>query len=283
MAVTDREQPQPPAAKSSARAFAAGPIDSSTEAKYTAITPCRLVDTRKAGGMVTNTAPRSFDAGNAGSLAGQGGNPAGCGIPAAAVAIQANVVAVGSAGSGFLKVYPAGAPAPAASFLNFRDGKAVANGGAITVGGISAVKRFTVLTSRTSHVVVDVSGYFIKPLWALVGPTGALLQGSRITAGSSLSPGYRGRLRPRRVELRVRRHTCLGPSQRVGPAADRRAQRGLRLAHQPVGNGDGQRVLSRGDLLTVTVPSCGGCLVQGPDTRRAQPHPPVAAMPFAAL
>ncbi len=167
MAATNGLQPQPPAAKSSARATAAGPIDTSTEAKYTAITPCRLVDTRKAGGMVTNTAPRSFVAASTGSLAAQGGNPAGCGIPAAAVAIQANVVAVGSAGSGFLKVYPAGAPAPAASFLNFRDGKAVANGGAITVD-TSGAKHFTVLTSRTSHVVVDVSGYFIKPMSALV-------------------------------------------------------------------------------------------------------------------
>ncbi len=181
-------QPQPPAAKSSARATAAGPIDSSTEAKYTAITPCRLVDTRKAGGVVTNTTPRSFVAASTGSLAAQGGNPAGCGIPAAAVAIQANVVAVGSAGSGFLKVYPAGAPTPAASYLNFRDGKAVANGGAITID-TSGAKHFTVLTSRTSHVVVDVSGYFIKPMSALVGATGNLVNGSRVASVTSPNPG----------------------------------------------------------------------------------------------
>src|SRR3954452_6034774 len=131
MAATNGQQPQPPSARSSAKAAAVAPIDTSTEAKYTAITPCRLVDTRKAGGAVANTAPRSFVAASAGSLAAQGGNAAGCGIPAAAVAIQAHELAVGSAGSGFLKVYPAGAPAPAASFLNFRDGKAIANGGAI--------------------------------------------------------------------------------------------------------------------------------------------------------
>lgn len=179
---------QPPAAKSLAKAAAAGPIDTSTEAKYTAITPCRLVDTRKAGGMVTNTAPRSFVAASTGSLAGQGGDPAGCGIPAAAVAIQANVVAVGSSGSGFLKVYPAGAPAPAASFLNFRDGKAVANGGAITVD-TSGAKHFTVLTSRTTHVVVDVSGYFIKPMWARVGATGILVDGSRVVFATAEGTG----------------------------------------------------------------------------------------------
>jgi hypothetical protein len=179
---------QPPAAKSLAKAAAVGPIDSSTEAKYTAITPCRLVDTRRAGGVVTNTAPRSFVAASTSSLAAQGGDPAGCGIPAAAVAIQANVVAVGSAGSGFLKVYPAGAPAPAASFLNFRDGKAVANGGAITVD-TSGAKHFTVLTSRTSHVVVDVSGYFIKPMWVHVGGTGNLLDGSRVASVTAPQKG----------------------------------------------------------------------------------------------
>ncbi len=62
--------------------------------------------------MVTTTAPRSFMAAGTGSLAAQGGNSAGCGIPAAAVAIQANVVAVGSAGSGFLKVYPTNGTPP---------------------------------------------------------------------------------------------------------------------------------------------------------------------------
>jgi len=189
MAATNGGPPQPPAAKSSARATAAGPIDSSTEAKYTAITPCRLVDTRKAGGMVTTTAPRSFVVVSSGSLAVQGGDPAGCGIPAAAVAIQANVVAVGSTGSGFLKVYPAGVPVPAVSFLNFRDGKAVANGGAITVEDVGVSKRFTVLTSRTSHVVVDVSGYFIKPMWARVGASGNPVDGSRVASITSPHPG----------------------------------------------------------------------------------------------
>jgi hypothetical protein len=180
--------PQPPAAKSSARAAAAAPIDTSTEAKYTAITPCRIVDTRLGGGALTGGSPRSFVAASSTSLAAQGGNAAGCGIPAAAVAIQANVVAVAGTGSGYLKVYPFGATVPTASYLNFRDGKAIANGGAITLD-TSGAKHFTVLASRTTHVVIDVSGYSVKPMWALVEGDGTLIYGSRVTSTSSSRTG----------------------------------------------------------------------------------------------
>lgn len=180
--------PQPPAAKSSARAAAAAPIDTSTEAKYTAITPCRIVDTRLGGGALTGGSPRSFVAASSTSLAAQGGNAAGCGIPASAVAIQANVVAVAGAGSGYLKVYPFGATVPTASYLNFRDGKAIANGGAITLD-TSGAKHFTVLASRTTHVVIDVSGYFIKPMFAHVSSAASLADQSRVSLASKLSTG----------------------------------------------------------------------------------------------
>jgi hypothetical protein len=168
-------------AKSAVRAAVATSIDTSTEAKFTAITPCRIADTRLAGGTIKIGSPRSFVAASSSSLAAQGGNSAGCGIPTSAVAIQANVVAVGATSSGYLKIYPFGATVPAASYLNFHDSKAIANGGTITLDTTGA-KHFTVLASRTTHVVIDVSGYFIKPLWANVSSDGSLSGGSRVTS-----------------------------------------------------------------------------------------------------
>jgi hypothetical protein len=182
MAATNApQQARLAAAKSAVRAAVATPIDTSTEAKFTAITPCRIADTRVAGGAVASGSPRSFVAATSSSLAAQGGNAAGCGIPASAVAIQANVVAVGATTSGYLKVYPFGATVPAASFLNFHDSRAVANGGTITLDTTGA-KHFTVLASHTTQVVVDVSGYFVKPIWAHVSSDGSLIGGSRVSS-----------------------------------------------------------------------------------------------------
>jgi hypothetical protein len=188
MAATNGQQPQPPAVKSSMRAAVAIPIDTSTEAKYTAITPCRIADTRLAGGAIASGSPRSFVAATSSSLAAQGGNAAGCGIPASAVAIQANVVAVGATGSGYLKVYPFGAAVPTASYLNFHDSRAVANGGAITLDTTGG-QHFTVLASRTTQVVIDVSGYFTKPMWAHVLSDGSLSGGSRVSSVERLTTG----------------------------------------------------------------------------------------------
>jgi hypothetical protein len=178
---------QPPAVRSALRAAAARPVDTSTETKFTAITPCRIVDTRVAGGKVTAGSPQSYTA-KASNLVAQGGTSGGCNIPSAATAIQANVVAVGAAGSGYLKIYPHGVTAPTASYLNFRDGKALANGGVITLN-TSGGKDFTVSTSRTTDVVIDVSGYFLPPLFASVAADGTLLQGSRVATVTALVTG----------------------------------------------------------------------------------------------
>jgi hypothetical protein len=184
-AVTGGGQPATP--RSAVRAAALAPVDTSTEAKFTAITPCRLVDTRNGGGIVAAGLPRTFTATSA-DLSAQGGRAGGCDIPSASTAIQANVVAVGAAGSGFLTVYPHGVTPPLASYLNFRDGRAIANGGVITLDAVND-QGFTVSTSRSSHVVVDVTGYFVPPMWARVTGDGVLVRGSRVTGVTLVKTG----------------------------------------------------------------------------------------------
>lgn len=178
-----------PQSKSSVTSTMALPIDTTTEAKFTAIRPCRIVDTRVTGGAIHTGSPRSFLAASNSSLAAQGGNPLGCGIPSAAVAIQANVVTVGASGSGYLKIYPYGASAPGASYMNYRDGEALANGGTITLN-TAGLKHFTVLAaSHSTHVVIDVSGYFVKPMYAFVQGDASLGTNSRATGATKLNTG----------------------------------------------------------------------------------------------
>lgn len=189
-AVAATGSPQTPAqSKSNAKAMLPLPVDTSTEAKFTAITPCRIVDTRVTGGKISTASPRSFLAAGSSGFSAQGGKSTGCGVPSAAVAVQANVVTVGATGSGYLKIYPYAAASPGASYMNYRDGAALANGGTITLNTAGA-KHFTVATaSHSSHVVIDVSGYFIKPMWAEVGSTASLVRSSRVTGTVKITTG----------------------------------------------------------------------------------------------
>ncbi|MEO9238453.1 MAG: hypothetical protein ABI418_10205, partial [Jatrophihabitantaceae bacterium] len=52
--------PAQPAGAAQAKLIAAAPIDTTTESKYTPIAPCRVADTRVAGGRLNNTTTRNF-------------------------------------------------------------------------------------------------------------------------------------------------------------------------------------------------------------------------------
>lgn len=171
-----------PQSTSHARAASTGAT--SSETSFVPITPCRIVDTRRAlDGAVAARSTRTFVAATDGQLglAAQGGSGSGCPVSIAATAVQADVVAVGATGSGYLTVFPGDAAAPLASWLNFRDGKAIANGGTITLSGDGG-STFAVKASRSTHVVVDVTGYFLPRMWAHVSTAGALDAGSRVAA-----------------------------------------------------------------------------------------------------
>src|SRR5262245_30041658 len=92
---------------------------------FTPVTPCRLVNTITAGGMIAANTTRSFTIN--GTLTGQGGDAAGCGLPGEALflgepaAALLTVVAVQPQGAGNLRAFPAGAAAPNASIINYQD------------------------------------------------------------------------------------------------------------------------------------------------------------------
>ena len=66
---------------------------SAADLVFTPLTPCRIIDTRAAGGPIMPGSPRDFlVSGNLG-FEGQGGTPGGCGIPDSATAAMLNFVA----------------------------------------------------------------------------------------------------------------------------------------------------------------------------------------------
>ena len=136
-------------------------ISSATSSKTFTVSPCRLVDTRLAGGVIPAYGFRSFVV--AGTLAGQGG-ASDCAIPlGVAKGVYINVVAVTPQGPGYLTVHPFPSAVPLASTLNFAAGQTIANGVLVPMCDASTVSCAYDLTvtmgPAASHVVIDVTGY----------------------------------------------------------------------------------------------------------------------------
>jgi hypothetical protein len=120
---------------------------------YYAVTPCRVVDTRKSagpagGGALVSAATRTFP------VAGR------CGIPAWANAVSLNVTVTQPSTAGHLRLFPGGTDLPQVSTLNFAAGATRANKPLVMLGVGGELSVFCMLGSGSAHVIVDVNGYF---------------------------------------------------------------------------------------------------------------------------
>ncbi|HEX3128904.1 MAG TPA: ELWxxDGT repeat protein [Thermoanaerobaculia bacterium] len=116
-------------------------------ADFYTVPPCRLVDTRQSGGPLGLSTPRTFDA------AGH------CGIPATARALAVNVTTVSPTDAGTVTLYRAGTQSMNTISVYAAQGLSRAAGTTVQLGNgeISAV---TVPDGLTTHLIVDVTGYF---------------------------------------------------------------------------------------------------------------------------
>ena len=128
---------------------------------YTAVAPCRVLDTRLAGGALAAGETRNFSS-SAPNFTNQGGAASDCTIPANASAVVMNVVTVAPASVGYLTVFPFGTPQPLASSLNFIVGRDTSNE-LIVKQAMGQVFDFSVFTASQAHVIADVAGYFMAP------------------------------------------------------------------------------------------------------------------------
>ncbi len=114
-------------------------------------TPFRAADTRDGTGVRVGVVPARgvLEVPVAGRL----------GVPADAAAVVLNVAAVTPTAGGHLTVWPCGQARPTASTLNYPAGRTVANM-ALAVPGSGG--RVCVYTHATTHLIMDVSGYWPK-------------------------------------------------------------------------------------------------------------------------
>lgn len=143
------------------------------------VVPCRVVDTRAPGshGILASTEVYSFNV-VATNYSTQGGLAGSCGIPNRALAVEVNVLAANPTAAGFLKLYPFIAEQPNASILNYSTGQNIAN--SATVGrcadadGGLCYKDLTLYAHTSTHLIVDVLGYYEAPLSVQVDASGSV-------------------------------------------------------------------------------------------------------------
>ena len=118
------------------------------------LTPCRILDTRNPNGVLGGPA---LPSGVARSMPVR---QSACGIPANATAYVLNVTVVPQAPLGYISTWPTGQAQPFVSTTNAPTGQITANMAIVPAGIDGAVSFFA---SNTTHVVVDINGYFGPP------------------------------------------------------------------------------------------------------------------------
>ncbi len=115
-------------------------------------TPCRILDTRTSGALVSG---QTYEV-DVATL---------CGVPATARSIAVNIAVVNATAAGYLTLWPAQSTSPGTSSINFHAGDALANNAILVLAGSSGSSgalwvQANVGGGGTVQLILDVSGYF---------------------------------------------------------------------------------------------------------------------------
>lgn len=131
---------------------------------FTPVVPCRIVDTRLAGGAIAANTNRGFYVWGPANYVAQGGSNTNCGLNGQSPeAVVVNVTVVTPAAGGYATVYPANAVSvPLSASVNYAGGDIV-NNSVTTPIGVSGLSDFRIYTWATANYVVDIVGYYDAP------------------------------------------------------------------------------------------------------------------------
>lgn len=124
-------------------------------AGFAAVTPARILDTRKGlGAAQAQVAPLSsiklaIDGADGGVLPGSG-----------ITAVSLHVTAVDTAANGYVTVYPDGESTPTASNLNYATGSTVSNTVIVPVGADGEIDLYNGSPTGYTDLIADVNGYY---------------------------------------------------------------------------------------------------------------------------
>jgi len=160
-----------------------------SELVFYPVTPCRIIDTRLAtpATAIGPSAGRQFKV-NLTDYSAQGGFAGSCGIPTTfdPAAVSVNVTSTQQTGLGFLAVVPTGAGIPNSSLLNYTPGVDLANSAVVRQAQGLSDDIFVFSGVGSSHVIVDVLGYFAAPTSTALD-NNVLLTTTNIAASATFS------------------------------------------------------------------------------------------------
>jgi hypothetical protein len=133
---------------------------------FVPLTPCRIFDTRLAGGVMAAGATRSFDVTAVTDYAFQGGDASNCGGAGAAGSFAAaaiNFTVVFPVGQGFITAYPFLGSRPAAATMVYRAGDLLSNMAIVKLDQGASANEMSVFSANETHLVGDIVGYFVNP------------------------------------------------------------------------------------------------------------------------
>ena len=176
------ERPAPDAQSDADQASPLAALTPTTkEYTYVPIKPCRVVDTRKAGGKFGAGAQRAFVVKGTAGFVGQGGVNGGCGIPNGATAATFSFTTTESSGKGRLNAWPNGQAESLSTVLSYTNANKVTSNPTVALQLTGSPHLRVRNYDYSTHLVVDVTGYYIGQMYAYVNPSGTVLQGSRVT------------------------------------------------------------------------------------------------------
>jgi hypothetical protein len=149
--------------------------DADRDLVFVPVTPCRILDTRVAGGAILANTTRGFDVTAVSNYAFQGGDSSNCGGVGAAGSFAAAVInftVVTPAAAGYITAFPFGATQPLAATVNYVAGDVRGNLAVVKLDQGPSANELSVYTFAQTHLVGDIVGYFInssQPVFECVG------------------------------------------------------------------------------------------------------------------
>ncbi len=139
--------------------------DADQDLIFVPVTPCRIIDTRVAGGAIAANTARNFDITAVASYSFQGGDASNCNVGAAgsfaAAAINFTVVTPGAAG--YITAFPFLGTQPLASTVNYTAGDIRGNFAIVRLDQGASADELSVYSFAQTHLVADIVGYYRNP------------------------------------------------------------------------------------------------------------------------
>lgn len=141
-------------------------ISGATGMVFTAVEPCRLLDTRVPSlrsGRLPAQGQRDFLVYDADLALEQGGAEGGCDLPDTVRAVAINLTAVGASGRGFVTAWDYGSDRPGTATINLIPGEDVNNQLSVAINTDVNQPDLMVYSFASTHLVADIVGYYTQP------------------------------------------------------------------------------------------------------------------------